>query len=107
MRDVNDKVKKKIVDKDFPRLKFNDDYCSQIGHIDVADQLRYYYWIEHWMGKIKMVVVTVFGVGVGVLIVNNIFIENNGLSYMSQYNIRRKFFLVYIEPKEFFLIKRG
>ena len=109
-RDVYDKVKKGIVNAEFLRLNINDDYNSQMGHVDVADQLRNYYRMDHWMRKTKWWW-SYFFWGVGVLIVNayvayKTFMKNKGLAYMSQYEFRRKICLAYIAPQQFWLKRK-
>jgi len=104
-RDVYDKVKKGIVNTEFLRLNINDDYNCQMGHVDVADQLRNYYQMDHWMRKTKWWWSPFFW-GVGVLIVNAYvvdknFMKNKGREYISQYEFRRKICLAYIAPQEF------
>lgn len=39
-RDIYNKVKKEIGNTYFLRLNINNDYNSQMGHVDLADQLR-------------------------------------------------------------------
>lgn len=53
----------------FLRLNVNDDYNNDMGHTDVADQLRNSYKFDHWFRNFKWWW-SIFLWGLGVLLVN-------------------------------------
>ena len=50
---VFDKVSKKTMKLKFLRLDVTDEYIFGMGHVDMADQLRNQYQMDHWLRNYK------------------------------------------------------
>jgi Transposase IS4 len=106
-RTVYDPNEEKNVPVKFLRLNINDDYNNDMGHVDVADQLRGYYRMDHWQRQYKWWW-SIWLWGFGVLLVNSyIFykkvMEESGVpkkDWLSQYKFRRKIALAWIQYDE-------
>jgi Transposase IS4 len=104
---VFDPIEKKKVDIKFLRLNMNDDYNSDMGHVDVADQLRGNYRMDHWQRQYKWWW-SIWLWGFGVLIVNAYVyykkvMEESGVpkkEWLSQYEFRQQIALAWIKFDE-------
>ena len=52
-RQVYDPDTQMVRDVDFLRLDINDSYNYNMISVDLSDQLRNVYQVDHWMGKCK------------------------------------------------------
>lgn len=90
----------------FLRLNVNDDYNNDMGHTDIADQLRNNYKFDHWFRNFKWWW-SIFMWGFGVLLVNayitykKVLIEAGHERYiLSQYDFRRLVALEWVSSRE-------
>jgi Transposase IS4 len=112
-RPVYDAKERRMVGVKFLRLNVNDDYNQDMGHVDVADQLRGNYRMDHWQRQYKWWW-SIWLWGFGVLIVNAyIFykkvMEESGVpkkDWLSQYEFRKKIALAWIQYDELSIRQR-
>ena len=106
-RSVYDPAQEKNRAFKFLRLNVNNDYNNDMGHVDVADQLRGYYRMDHWQRQYKWWW-SIFLWGFGVLLVNAYVcykkvMEEAGVpkkEWLSQYDFRRQIALAWIQFDE-------
>jgi hypothetical protein len=106
-RMVYDPDQAKMVGMNFLRLNLNDDYNNDMGHVDVADQLRGNYRMDRWIRQYKWWW-SIWIWGFGVLLVNAyIFyqrvMEESGVDKkdrLSHYEFRRRIALAWVQKDE-------
>jgi hypothetical protein len=99
---------KKLETIRFLRLNINDDYNAGMGHVDVSDQLRNYYRMDHWSRKQKWWW-AIYMWGMGVMLVNSYVcyksyhLENGTAkkNILSQFEFRRSIALAWMKPDEY------
>jgi hypothetical protein len=99
---------KKLETIRFLRLNINDDYNAGMGHVDVSDQLRNYYRMDHWSRKQKWWW-AIYMWGMGVMLVNSYVcyksyhLENGTAKkkILSQFEFRRSIALAWMKPDKY------
>ena len=95
----------KLESVNFLRLNANDKYNADMGHVDVSDQLRNYYRMDHWLRNQKWWW-ALFLWGLGVSLVNSYVcyksyhqeIGTDKKNILSQYEFRRSIALAWMKP---------
>jgi hypothetical protein len=106
-RGIFDPTKEEMVGMKFLRLNINDEYNMDMGHVNVADQLRGYYQMDHWQRQYKWWW-SIWLWEFGVLLVNAyVFykkvMEESGVpkkNRLTQYEFRREIALAWIQIDE-------
>jgi hypothetical protein len=94
----------------FLRLNVNDDYNAGMGHVDVSDQLRNYYRMDHWSRKQKWWW-AIYLWGLGVMLVNSYVCYKSyhlekgtpKKNILTQFEFRRSIALAWMKPDEYWL----
>ena len=89
----------------FLRLNVNDDYNAGMGHVDVSDQLRNYYRMDHWL-RMQKWWWAIYLWGMGVMLVNSYVcyktyqesIGTDKKKILSQFEFRRSIALAWLKP---------
>ena len=106
-RDVYCVDTKKMEAIKFLRLNINDAYNADMGHVDISDQLRNYYRMDHWLRMQKWWWASYLW-GMGVMLVNayvsyQSYHERVGTAkkdILSQFEFRREIALAWLKPEE-------
>ena len=106
-RQVYDPAEEKMVALGFMRLNLNNDYNLDMGHVDVADQLRGNYRMDKWQRQYKWWW-SIWLWGFGVLLVNAYVyykkvMEEAGVpkkEWLSHYEFRRQIALAWVQSDE-------
>jgi hypothetical protein len=104
---VYDPRQEKNVTLKFLRLNLNNDYNMDMGHVDVADQLRTNYRMDHWQRQFKWWW-SVWLWGFGVLLVNSYVyykkvMEEAGVpkkEWLSHYQFRKAIAIAWVQSDE-------
>ena len=99
---VYDKNKGKTIRLKFLRLNVTEDYNYGMGHVDMADQLRNYYRMDHWLRNFKWWH-SIFWWGLQVLLVNSYVVycrvmEQAEAKPVSHYEYHKACALAWIDP---------
>ena len=87
------KVRKKTIKLKFLQLNVTDEYNFGMGHVDMADQLRNQYRMDHWLRNYKWWH-AIFWWGLQVLLVNSYKVyccvmEKGGAKPVSHYEFKK------------------
>jgi Transposase IS4 len=104
---VYDSEQSKMVAMKFLRLNLNDDYNNDMGHVDVADQLRGNYRMDRWLRQYKWWW-SIWLWGFGVLLVNAYIFYQKSMDEwgvpkrerLSHYEFRRRIALAWVSKDE-------
>ena len=89
----------------FLQLNVNNDYISGMGHVDVSDQLRNYYRMDHWL-RMQKWWWAIYFLEMGVMLVNSYVcyktyqesIGTDKKKILSQFEFRRSIALAWLKP---------